>query len=1257
MSAEEPKKKRKQNVACDSCKLRRIKCDLSELLAALPSSSTSSVNLSLSDLVRQHPDVGCSQCKNKGLKCATEGIINPTKPNKGGKRIEEAKKKFGNNQDERRSSDVHGSRISGDDSWNTPVAGPATQLNPVTHLQPALGGVDGNPMLPIVEGTNTSISQGITPLTPGKPPDFTEQDMFKFLFPDFPPQQHAHSHALGTEHPSLFGSFPPELDLNAPIPTFTQPSNDHLLQGGTKEANTSNFDRAWAIWQGFASSPKTALEHYRATGQIPGSDSTPSPAQGTPLDIVIDQITSIQREKPCNLLGGRTENPDQRAVSSSSAHTPFSDRSTECPDSDLSSQQLGQKRSRPSTASPGDIRRAGKMVLLTSDPWQLYSRSQNRDVVHWGRREAVQERLADKALGMALSAHLVKVFFQAVHLSYPAISPETFYLDWARAGQRSDRMEPAQEVLCAVIEAWGARYSDCPVILGLDPKKADHAPKVIQKDGTFIPGTRARTHWGRARISACKALMDRARRLIDDNALLRRPSVTGVQALTLYSQLSHMTDQKIVDQDHWLQARMIHSTIIEQMSLLGLMWDSDTPVVTDRSEARLTAPQVQIRQRRLFWTHMIGDAFFAASIGQIPKMSQANVDLAGEWIETMHENLPQSSFKLLAFFITIYHRLGVAAREMAVKVAYPLRKKGAGDVPKICGTIRKLWKEILDIENTLNDNVYDLLRACHRNELLGFSPVNYLSNLRLSAPFLLLILHQLIREQLDFWKNVSGAYIATPSDASTPSSSASAHTSTREAKSGSSRNVELLDRLNSESVDGLLRSCRAQTGMIKSIMPTGIIQSASVLLRALMATVQLLAEVPTNEQGYPSWTPGGKGWTWEAKQREVDCCCEALHQLGWAWADVGDVLDAVMLTMERLTPSPEELRQWELKQENGQAPTKDEVAQLQKENQAENDKVMGAVLHFWPPVSIPHLIESAMQKGPQWIKEGSIDQITDHISSSLRATPLTTSDALSQTQSQPLSSPAFMVDPNGSTEPASSSNGGRTDTLAQPLPQQAALSPFSQEWLDTLTGTNDAQVSVEGGQGMMPNLLASATQAETGTMADFNSAPYPHVANHRPPQLPGTEASASDQPFGNDYTGLHQQPFMDPGRPSHTASSGHNPSPVLSFPPDHPSETQQELQNFLDRLYSDQALTMNQLSNTTTATNPGLQSEPSHTHQPGCQTDSNPTHVPAQAQTGVQDDVETFDRSERSISEIGKVSLSPNEWIGLDAIYGGSRNV
>lgn len=98
-------------------------------------------------------------------------------------------------------------------------------------------------------------------------------------------------------------------------------------------------------------------------------------------------------------------------------------------------------------------------------------------------------------------------------------------------------------------------------------------------------------------------------------------------------------------------------------------------------------------------------------------------------------------------FCRIYHRLGLAGRDIATKVSYPLRKKGAGDIAKICMTVRKVWKDVVssswsassvsslklitmiiflqrDIHKELNQKVPEFLESCEMDDLLGFSPVN-----------------------------------------------------------------------------------------------------------------------------------------------------------------------------------------------------------------------------------------------------------------------------------------------------------------------------------------------------------------------------------------------------------------------------------------------------------------------------------------------------------------------------------------------------
>lgn len=84
------------------------------------------------------------------------------------------------------------------------------------------------------------------------------------------------------------------------------------------------------------------------------------------------------------------------------------------------------------------------------------------------------------------------------------------------------------------------------------------------------------------------------------------------------------------------------------------------------------------------------------------------------------------------------------------------------------------------------------------------------ANLRMSCPFILLVLHQAVREQLDFRKNLRESYIFDDSPKSNPSQS-----SGNSPAGPGSEHVTLLEELHLQSVDVLLHSCRSQMEMYK----------------------------------------------------------------------------------------------------------------------------------------------------------------------------------------------------------------------------------------------------------------------------------------------------------------------------------------------------------------------------------------------------------------------------------------------------------
>ncbi|WVQ77102.1 hypothetical protein IAR50_006785 [Cryptococcus sp. DSM 104548] len=839
MAAEEQVKKRRQNVACDACKLRRVRCDLSTLLELPALDSVPGLGTpapSLADLVRQNPYVECTNCSNKGIKCSTHQILNPTRPKKGGRRIDEARKMFGGGDDE----------VAGSDRERSAKPG-------------ASGGRPGPSVEPVAP----------SPAYPNASPVNWAQDLLSSygLQPGYPsPNQ------LG---PSLA---PPE----GPFATYHVSNVPH---GSASAAIHPHID-----------SLGDPTDDYDGQAPIPHSGDN---------------------------FGGHP----------SHATTPY------CNNSPSSSNVPGRKKRRAAAPTGGT---RDKVVVRRKDPWHLWADPGSQAAVSWGLAEDVQESLADKALGVELSRHLVTTFFQAVHHFYPSIWPESFHLEWARAGQRSDRMTPAQEVLCATIEAWGAHYSDSPVILGPPPDEPSHT----DVDGTLVPEHHYQAYWGQARNNACIALINRARRIADANGIFRKPSLTGVQSLALFCQLLHASNMPGKADEIQMEVHMIQVTILEQMKVLGLMWQSDKSIVTDKAELPVSQTELRIKQIRLFWSQMVIDTYWSASYAQPSGISDEEFEAAGNCMASLKGALPPVSFQGLSLFVSVYYRIAKAGRDVTTKLAIPNRKKGAVDVDKFCSDVRHIWEDVKFTSKDLDRRTAAILKDCRQEDFVGFSPLNYLTHNQLAGPFFPFLIHKIIWDQVRFRKDILSSYTSAKQNLNL--SSPASERKWAEAQ----EHVDKLEALQQDSVDMLLCCCRRLVSVSEILLPTGVMQvAAAVVLGVLLAGSQLLASVPTNEQGYPVDTPGGYGWTWKKKQEAIECCIKVLNEVGWAWSDAGKLLKKTVLpAMEQSARLHRELSA------NPQAtfcppPLDSEVAQRQLEQDREIRAALDAVMRYWPPTS------------------------------------------------------------------------------------------------------------------------------------------------------------------------------------------------------------------------------------------------------------------------------------------------------------------
>jgi hypothetical protein len=339
-------------------------------------------------LVAQNPDVSCSNCVGKGIRCTTNQIVNPAKPNKGGRRIEVAKRVFGS-----------------DGSVPVGVSGASTSTSTAPHTAAAtpMPHAQQTPFLPQMPQSSNLL--------------FVDPDMF-----------------------TMAG----------------EPSGSSATAGG---------DMTWTtpLLESFFGSADVTGRPSGAHGSASSRPSLPiSPDTPTQEDFVsLSGLFNLTPQPPTLTTGSSTSGRKVAGIHWGHQSTfPNSNvmhaTNAILPDERVFAQEgaLVANRKRP-FCDPFEEE--------DPDGWSLWAPPEPQSV-RWGRREIVGESLADRSLGIQLSRHLVKLYFNSVHLVLPTVSPESFYIDWQRAGERSDMMAPAQEALCAVMEAWAARFSDNPVV-------------------------------------------------------------------------------------------------------------------------------------------------------------------------------------------------------------------------------------------------------------------------------------------------------------------------------------------------------------------------------------------------------------------------------------------------------------------------------------------------------------------------------------------------------------------------------------------------------------------------------------------------------------------------------------------------------------------------------------------------------------------------------------------------------------------------
>ena len=68
--------------------------------------------------------------------------------------------------------------------------------------------------------------------------------------------------------------------------------------------------------------------------------------------------------------------------------------------------------------------------------------------------------------GKASRRHLINLYLVSVHIQFPVVDPAALRADFDRAAQDVGALDPATKVICAAVEAWAARFSLHPLVIG-----------------------------------------------------------------------------------------------------------------------------------------------------------------------------------------------------------------------------------------------------------------------------------------------------------------------------------------------------------------------------------------------------------------------------------------------------------------------------------------------------------------------------------------------------------------------------------------------------------------------------------------------------------------------------------------------------------------------------------------------------------------------------------------------------------------------
>ncbi|KDE09035.1 hypothetical protein MVLG_00754 [Microbotryum lychnidis-dioicae p1A1 Lamole] len=455
-----------------------------------------------------------------------------------------------------------------------------------------------------------------------------------------------------------------------------------------------------------------------------------------------------------------------------------------------------------------------------------------------------QSRIISTQLGLAVQDHLVQTYYTVFQVQMHVVDWPVFQQTWDNAGRNAAAMSPTNECLAVVIQAWAARFSDHPVVLGQEgaltlPTLND----IRHHNGQDF------TDVGNRREPFARAMLDRALQVCDERGALRKASAACCTALLLLEFLM------VWDNSGRAPSSAGRSMMVNCAEHLRSI---NEPSYVSADPDEVVVPSELISGGTLLWTMYTRDALTALMRSQT--LCLTDEDLAGlsdllaiqphasEIMATVSSENPQMLLGLAV--VCVFRHLTNSIRTCAKAIAGPLARRMRLNE----AAVREEWS---DLDQSVRYTAI-FKESVNRMDWTSFPTAKahaWFRDVTVMQAQIALAVHSVVLERWTLESCNERSLARDPTYAGY---------------------VDMLHQLKCESDERLLTCIREVTKYYRGV-------NHSVVFEGLLSS-EFMKDYLQHLLRSPTWEEGGPAtWTWEDKQLNCDDAIKVLRNGGWCW--------------------------------------------------------------------------------------------------------------------------------------------------------------------------------------------------------------------------------------------------------------------------------------------------------------------------------------------------------------------------------------